>query len=225
MRPTIVFAVLGVLASVALAAGLVGPAPAEVDKKDGGVSARAGDAVVSDGVIRAGDAVVGDGVVRAGNAVVDEDGARIEDGPSVEGADQDSVGDEGNEEGQESAPVGEGGVVLKLKGDEGVEFSGTCSVGGGEKEIGGQVPDEFTFVLEGDELACEIRKEGNDGTLKLVLLSGDDRIVQRVSGDSTLKFTYSDNGVSSSTSSVSSSSSVVSQSSSVVQSSSSSTSR
>ena len=211
------FTMLGVLASVALAAGLVGLGSAQADKKDGGASARAGDAVV------------GDGEVRAGNAVVDEDGARIEGDPPVdgneeqEGAEEGGSGDNGNEEGQESAPVGEGEVVLKLKGDEGVGFSGTCSVGGEEKEISGQVPEEFTFVLDGDELQCELRKEGGDGTLKTVILSDNGRSVQSMNGEGTLKFTYSGDGISSSMSS--GSSSVVNQSSSVTQSGSSSTGR
>ena len=216
MRPKAVFAVLGVLACVALAVGLVGTESAGADRKDGAV-------------VRAGDVAIDSGVVRAGDVVVDESGVRIEDGPSVGNDEESGFGEEegsngeGVVEDEEGTPVGDGEVVLRLKGDEGVEFSGTCSVGGEEQEIKGQVPQEFTFEIDGDELECEVRKEGDDGTLKLVLLSGDDRIVQKVSGDSTMKFTYSDNGVSSSTSSVSGSSSVVSQSSSVVQSSSSST--
>lgn len=223
MRPKAVFAILGALTSVALAAGLVGTGFAQADAEDG------------EGV-RAGDVTVEDGVVRAGDVVIDESGVRIEGGPSIDSGEESRTGDgesgsveeegssdEGDVEDEESTPVGDGEVLLKLKGDEGVEFSGTCSVGGEEQEIQGQVPEEFTFALDGDELECEVRKEG-DGTLKLVLLSGDDRISQRVSGDGTLKFSYSGNGVSSSTSSVSGSSSAVNQSS-VVQSSSSSTSR
>ncbi len=224
MRPKAVFSILGVLTSVALAAGLVGTGFAQADAEDG------------EGV-RAGDVTVEDGVVRTGDVVVDDSGVRIEGGPSTDSNGESSTGDgesgsveeegfrdKGDVEDEESTPVADGEVLLKLKGDEGVEFSGTCSVGGEEQEIQGQVPEEFTFALDGDELECEVRKEG-DGTLKLVLLSGDDRVSQRVSGDATLKFSYSGNGVSSSTSSVSGSSSVVSQSSSVVQSSSSSTSR
>ena len=211
MRPKAIFAILGALASVALAAGLTGPELAKADREDSAVA-------------RAGDAVGDGGVVRAGNAVVDEDGARIEGGPSVDGEEGGS-GDEAAGEEEEGAPAEDGEAVLKIRGDEGVEFSGTCSVGGEERELKGQVPEEFTFVLDGDELECEISKEGGDGTLQVVLVSGDDRIAQRVTGDSTTKLTYSGNGVSSSsTSSSSSSNNVVTQSSSssVVQSSSSS---
>ena len=218
MRPKAVFAASGVLASLALAVGLLGPGPAEADKEDG--------------VVRAGDAVIADGVVRAGDAVIDEDGPRIEDGSSADGDEGEGSdggsgsGDVGNEKGREGAPVGDE-VVMRLKGDEGVEFSGTCSVGGEEEEISGRVPEEFTFALDGGELECEINTKG-DGMLKVAVLSGDDRMVQRVNGDSTIKFSYSENGVSSSTISGSGSSSVVNQSSSSssssVQSSSSSTS-
>ncbi len=198
-------AILGVLASVALVVGLIRPGSAESDGENGG------------------------DVVRAGDAVVEGADARIEGGPSVEG-DEASVGDgesgsgedEGpNDEAEESerASLGEGEVLLKMKGDEGVEFSGTCSVGGEEEEMEGQVPEEFTFALNGDELECEVRKEGG-GTLKMVLISENDRIVQKVSGDSTMKFAYSSNGGSSSTTSGSGSSNVVTQSSSSVSSSS-----
>ncbi len=210
MRPKAVFAVLGVLASVALVVvGLVGPSPAEADREDG---------------VRAGGAVVGSGEVRAGNAVVDEDGARIESDSSADGDEEGSSSEEQTGEDGRNTPSGDDEVVLRMKGDEGVEFSGTCSVGDEEQEIKGQVPEEFTFELDGDELECEIDTEGDEGTLKMVLVSGNSRNVQAVSGDSTMKFTYSGNGISSSTiSSSSGSSSVVNQSSSVVQSSSSST--
>ena len=212
MRSKIAIAVVGVLACVALAAGMVGPRQAEADR----VSARAGDVVVDEGMVRAGD------------VVIDENGVRIEDGPSIDleeegdgATDRDSAGDEADDESQENAPVGEGEMLLKLRGDEGVGFSGTCSVGDEEKEIEGQVPEEFTFALEGDELECELSKEGEDGTLKVVLLSENSRSVQKVSGEGTMKFSFSDGGVSSSMSSASGSSSAVNQSS-VVQSSSSS---
>ena len=230
MKPKIAFAGLGALSSVALAAGLIGPGIAQSDDKD-------------EDVVRAGDAVVGNGEVRAGNAVVDKDGVRIEGGPSVGGEesgsneegsateesvteDEESSVEEESSGDEESIPVGENEVVMRLKGDEGVEFSGTCSSGGEEKEIEGRVPEEFTFNLDGDELECEIRTEG-DGTMKMILVSSNDRVVQSVSGNSTIKFTYSKDGISSSTSSGSgSSNNVVSQSSSssVIQSNSSSTS-
>ena len=186
VRPKAVIALLGALASIALVVGLLEIRPAVADREDG---------------VRAGNAVANGAEVRAGNAVVDEDGARIEGGPSVDGA-------------------AAGEAVLRMKGDEGVGFSGTCSVGGEEEEIEGQVPEELTFALDGDELECEIETEG-DGMLKMVLTSGNDRMVQKVSGGGTTELSYSGNGVSSSSSSSTSvsgsgsSSSVVNQSSSV----------
>ena len=209
MRPKAIITLVGVLASIALLVGLLETGTAEADRED---------------EVRAGDAVVSDTEVRAGNAVVDENGARIEGVPSADGA-EDRAEDEQAEEDGEGTPAGE--AVLSMRGDEGVEFSGTCSVGGEEEEIEGQVPEEFTFKLDGDELECEIETEG-DGMLKMILVSGNDRMIQKVSGGGTTELTFSDNGVSSSTSSSTSvsgsgTSSVVNQSSSVVRSSSSST--
>lgn len=93
---------------------------------------------------------------------------------------------------------------MKMGGDEGVKFSGTCTIGGKEETIEGRVPQEFAFEIGEGELECEIRKEG-EGKLKMVLVSGNDRIVQKINGDSTLKLNYSSDGVSSSTTSGSSS--------------------
>ena len=199
MGPKVVIILLGALASIALVVGLLETRPAAADKEDG---------------VRAGNAVVNGAEVRAGDAVVDENGARIEGGPSANGA---AARAEDEEDG-ESTEAGE--AVLRMKGDEGVGFSGTCSVGGEEEEIEGQVPEELTFALDGDELECEIETEG-DGMLKMVLTSGNDRMVQKVSGGGTTELSYSGNGVSSSSSSSTSvsgsgsSSSVVNQSSSV----------
>lgn len=39
-----------------------------------------------------------------------------------------------------SSGGGSGTVTLGIAGDEGTPFSGTCSVGGEEHDIGGQVP-------------------------------------------------------------------------------------
>lgn len=191
MGPKSIIAILGVLASVALAVGLAGLGPAEAGRGDA------------------------DAEVRAGDAVVNGSDVRIEGGPTVEDGEA-SVGDDpGEEEVREeadSAPAS-GEVVMTMKGDEGVAFSGTCSVGGEERQIEGQVPEELTFALDGGKLECEIRKEG-EGTLKLSLVAGDDRVTQSMSGDTTMKLTYSGDGVSSSTTSTGSGSSSIVQSSS-----------
>lgn len=195
MRPKAVIAILGVLASVALVVGLARPGPAEAGRDDAGAAVRAG------------------GVVVDGSDVRIEGGPSVEDGEASVGGEGDGSGGEAREDG-ESAPAAEGEVVMTMKGDEGVAFSGTCSVGGEEQQIEGRVPDELTFDLDGDKLECEIRKEG-EGTLKLSLVSGDDRVTQSMSGDATMKLTYSGDGVSSSTTSTSSGSSSIVQSSSV----------
>ncbi len=114
-------------------------------------------------------------------------------------------------------------VTLKIRGDEGTEFSGTCTVGDEEEDVEGQVPESFEFELDSQELECEIQKQGA-GELKIILSGDGTRAVQRVnSSKATIKFTYDDGSVSFSTSSSGStrqaSSSSVSSSSSVISSS------
>ncbi len=209
MRPKALIVILGVLASVALVVGLSRPGPAEAGREDAEAAVRAGDVVVDGSGIRIGD-----------EPLVEDDAARA-------GGEDDGSGGEADEDGESVAADGE--VVMTMKGDEGVGFSGTCVVAGEERQIEGQVPDELTFDLDGGELECEIRKEG-EGMLKLSLVAGNDRVTQSMTGDTTMKLTYSGDGVSSSTTSTSSGSSSIVQSSSassssVIQSSSSSTGR
>ncbi len=112
---------------------------------------------------------------------------------------------------------GEDQALLELKGDSGTEFSGYCVVGDGEaEEISGQVPQSFTYELDGKTLECEITSEGN---IEVNLTAGNTRSVQRISGG-TLNLTYENGSISSSVSSSSGSSGQVSSSSSQVTSSS-----
>jgi hypothetical protein len=93
---------------------------------------------------------------------------------------------------------------LEIKGSPGIEFSGSCTVGDGEpQEIGGQVPQNLTYDLNGKPLKCEIASEGE---IEVNLTHGNDRSVQRISGG-TLNLTYDNGSISSSTSSSSSSTS------------------
>ena len=99
-------------------------------------------------------------------------------------------------------------VTLSIEGDSGTGFSGTCSVGGEENDLVGEVPESFGYDLEGQPLECEIRQEGN-GSLEILLTGPGDRIEQRIgSPGGTINVVYSENGVSSSTSSSGSSNSV-----------------
>ncbi len=99
-------------------------------------------------------------------------------------------------------------VTLSIEGDTGTGFSGTCSVGGEENELSGQVPESFGYDLEGQQLECEIRQE-DTGSLEILLTGPGDRIEQRINAPGgTINLVYSENGVSSSTSSSGSSSSV-----------------
>ncbi len=109
-------------------------------------------------------------------------------------------------------------MTLKVKGGSQAKFSGTCVVGEEEDNIGGQTPQGFEYSLDGQELECEIRKQGA-GELKIILSGDGTRAVQRVnSTKATVRLAYDDGSVSFSTTSSSgsgkvSSSQVVSSSS------------
>ncbi len=99
-----------------------------------------------------------------------------------------------------------GNVTLRITGDKGTQFSGTCSVGEEEHEISGQVPQTLTYDPDGQKLECKIRKQSDEsGELEVALSSEDARSVQRVKGeDVVLRLTYADGTISSSTTSSSS---------------------
>jgi hypothetical protein len=88
---------------------------------------------------------------------------------------------------------------LEIKGSPGSAFSGYCAIGGGEpEEIGGEVPESFTYDLGGRALDCEV---SSDGDLRVEFTDGENhRSVQSISGG-TLKLTYKDGSISSVTSS------------------------
>lgn len=113
------------------------------------------------------------------------------------------------EAGAEARDGEEDQAKLNITGGSGKEFSGSCAVGGEEpEEIGGRVPQSFTYDLEGGPLECEI---ASDGDAQVTLTHGNTRSVQRISGG-TLNLTYENGSASSSStssSSVSSSSSRV----------------
>src|SRR4028118_1315353 len=51
---------------------------------------------------------------------------------------------------------------LEVKGSPGSTFSGSCAIGDEEpEEIGGEVPESFTYDLGGRALDCEISSDGN----------------------------------------------------------------
>ncbi len=113
-----------------------------------------------------------------------------------------------------------GEAVLNLEGTRGAEFSGTCFVGGEEREISGQAPAHYTFTLDGDGIECEIQKQDPDGTLKVVFAASGARSVQSTTGGgSTVNITYQNGSVSYSTTSSGTTNVVTSSSSSVVSSS------
>lgn len=89
------------------------------------------------------------------------------------------------------------GVRLRLGGEEGTRFSGSCTVAGERRRIEGQTPKSYSFKPEGGPVACNIKKQGPGG-LKVVFASDGQRSVQTVSGQSaTLKLRYNNGGLSS----------------------------
>ena len=153
---------------------------------------------------------------------------RAADGTAREG----EAVEAGTRDGGDEARAGE--VRLRIGGDSGTTFSGKCAAGDDEEKVSGEVPQSFTYQLDGGKLECEITNKG-PGALEVTLRSGDDRSVHRTNTpDAVIRLTYSENGVSSSTTSGSSgsvnqqssssvsSNSIVSSSSSVTQQSSSS---
>lgn len=102
----------------------------------------------------------------------------------------------------ESEGRGSEDVTIKVQGGRQTEFSGTCAVGGEESAIGGQTPQSFDYGLDGQKLKCEIQNQST-GPLRVVLVGGEnDRSVYQINGrGSTIKLTYTKNGISSSISS------------------------
>jgi hypothetical protein len=96
-------------------------------------------------------------------------------------------------------------VTLRLSGDQGVPFSGVCSLGEDRREIAGQTPRSFEFDPKGRELSCEISKQGTRGDELEVVLSGEGiRSVQQLGGaEGTVRLTYGGDGSFSSISSTS----------------------
>jgi hypothetical protein len=84
-------------------------------------------------------------------------------------------------------------ATLEIKGDSGIEFSGSCTVGDEENKISGQAPQSFVYELSGQQLDCTIRKDSAGGNLQLVFTAGGTHAVQQISGG-ILNLTY-DNGM------------------------------
>lgn len=113
-------------------------------------------------------------------------------------------------------------ATLKIEGDPGTGFSGTCTIGDEEREVSGQVPGRFVFKLDGQKLECEIHKQST-GAMNVVLeADGSSNVQQTNSRRATVRIVYSGEGFSSSVQSsiVTSGQNINSHSSSIVSSSS-----
>lgn len=79
---------------------------------------------------------------------------------------------------------GPGEVVVLLRGDAGVGFTGTCSAGAESEPLEGEVPARFVYrPAEGEAVECEISKTGEPGTLRIILESEGQRFVQRTDAE------------------------------------------
>jgi len=104
-----------------------------------------------------------------------------------------------------------GEATLEIGGAPGTRFSGTCAVGGEEREIRGRVPERFVYELDGRRLECVIRKQ-SAGSMKITLDAGGTDHVQRTDSQQvTLRILYSKGGFSSSIQSFSTTSGSTSQ--------------
>ncbi len=92
-------------------------------------------------------------------------------------------------------------ATLEMSGDVGTEFYGSCTVGDEEMEVSGQVPESFSYELDGERLECEISKESAQGDLEVAFTAGNNvNSVKRISGG-TLKLVYENGRLSSSSTS------------------------
>lgn len=150
---------------------------------DGKAVAKAGDAEAraGNGEARAGNAVAGDGKARAGDVVAGE----AEPGNAT----------------RDNARGRAGRVKIKVGGQPGTQFSGTCVVGDEERDVSGRVPGRFGFEPDGRKLECEIRKvEPADAALKISVKAGGPQSsdVLRGQGEE-VSFSLTDQGTSFST--------------------------
>jgi hypothetical protein len=99
----------------------------------------------------------------------------------------------------QSASVGNTGeAILDLKGDAGVQFSGSCTVGDGIKELNGHVPESYTFQPTGQRLDCEIRNESSGNLAVTFSAGGNNSSVQQSSTQGgTIRIVYENGSVSS----------------------------
>ena len=81
-----------------------------------------------------------------------------------------------------------------MQGAPGSQVSGSCTVGGeAPQQINGELPQSFTYDVEGKSLTCEISSQ--DAVQVNFTVGNNVRAVQRMSGG-TLNLTYNNGGIS-----------------------------
>lgn len=87
-------------------------------------------------------------------------------GRAVARAGKGSEREKGKANRERARDTGMSRTVLEIKGKPGTSFSGTCSVGGTEREIDGRVPQRLVFPAEEGKVECEIEQDG-PGKIKM----------------------------------------------------------
>lgn len=95
--------------------------------------------------------------------------------------------------------IGPQGVTLRVGGEPGIRFSGSCVVDGEERELGAQVPQTYTYEPE-ERLRCEISNRGR-GPLRVSFSDGEGTNAFQQVGPrpATVELTYTGDGLSTST--------------------------
>ena len=122
---------------------------------------------------------------------------RIEE---IEKQSEERAAEEKSEEAAQDESANTGEAVLTIEGDPKTKFSGSCAVGDHEGEaIAGHPRESFEFELDGQRLTCEIRNE-TGGDMEVVLEDGNDRSIQSTNAKgATIRLSYSEGAISSST--------------------------
>lgn len=208
MPPVILVLLLALMAGIGCQGAEVDPAAAgdETESKGASASTGATEAGASSPEERGAEARAGGGKAVASSGEAE---ARAGDGEARASAGAGNseakaggavAGNEKAKKEKDGARPGE--VRLKVGGDPGTRFSGTCVVGGEEREVSGQVPGRFVYEPAG-RVKCDIRNEGA-GQLKFSVTadSGNQKQKIKVTGDA-VSFSFSGNSLSYSTSSAS----------------------
>lgn len=146
-----------------------------------------------------------------------EEPSTVEESGSAEQSSRENTGEstarsgsgdtEGTSRESRGPVIGSQGVTLRVGGEPGLRFSGSCVVDGEERELGREVPRTYTYEPQ-ERLRCEIFSRER-GPLRLSFSDGEGtNALQQVGPQpATVELTYTEDGLSTSTRSSSTTSS------------------